>query len=76
MNTMDYLRVAPYINDCPACGSADIGEGQGTLEVKGDIVKRTCKCGFNFEYDVNKGTTRAKIKKAVEEAKANTVVLQ
>lgn len=68
MNPNDFLRVAPYINDCPKCKSDDIGEGKGTLELKGDIVTRTCKCGFDFAYDVKNGTTRTKIKKAVKEA--------
>lgn len=68
MNAMDYLRVAPFINDCPSCGNQFVGNGQGTLEVDDNIIRRTCKCGFNFEYDVNKGTTKKKIKQAIEEA--------
>ncbi|MBU7316007.1 DUF3797 domain-containing protein [Paenibacillus oleatilyticus] len=34
-----------------------MGNGKGTLEVDDNIIKRTCKCGFNFVYDVNKGTS-------------------
>ncbi|PFH81650.1 hypothetical protein COI81_28970 [Bacillus cereus] len=68
MNAMDFLRISPLINDCPNCGNQFVGNGQGTLEVDDNIIKRTCKCGFNFEYDVEDGTSKAKIKKAVGEA--------
>lgn len=68
MNAMDYLRVAPLINDCPNCGSDNVDDGQGSIGVDGNIVRRTCECGFNFVYDVNNGTTKAKIKKAIAEA--------
>jgi transcription elongation factor Elf1 len=66
MNSMDYLRVAPFINDCPNCGNQFVGNGQGTLEVDNNIVKRTCKCGFNFEYDIINGTSKKKIKQAID----------
>lgn len=68
MNVMDYLKVAPLINDCPNCGNATVGGGKGTLNVDNNIVKRTCRCGFNFEYDVNNGTSKKKIKQAIDEA--------
>lgn len=69
MNAHDYLRVAPFINDCPTCGNDIVGKDEGVLEVKDNWISRSCKCGFHFAYDVNQGTTRAKIKKAVEAAK-------
>lgn len=71
MNSMDYLRIAPFINDCPNCGSDMIDNSQGTLEVSGNLIKRTCECGFRFEYDANSGTTKAKIQKSVKEALTN-----
>lgn len=67
MNAMDYVRIAPFINDCPSCGNQMVGNGQGSIEVNDNVVKRKCKCGFNFEYDSNNGTTKAKIKKAIKE---------
>lgn len=71
MNVMDYLRVAPFINDCPSCKNNVVGNGEGTLNVDDNIVKRTCKCGFIFEYDVNNGTSKTKIKKAIDESLKN-----
>lgn len=68
MNAMYFLRIAPLINDCPNCGNQFVGNGEGTLEVNDNMVKRTCKCGFNFEYDVNNGTSKPKIKKAINES--------
>ncbi|AZU61041.1 DUF3797 domain-containing protein [Neobacillus mesonae] len=68
MNVMTYLVVAPLINDCPSCGNQYVGNGQGTLEVDDNLIKRTCKCGFNFQYDVNGGTSKNRLKKAIQEA--------
>lgn len=68
MDTMDYLRIAPFINNCPSCQSDAIGDGEGHLEVKGQVIERSCKCGFQFVYDVRNGTTKTKIKKAVSVA--------
>lgn len=68
MNVMTYLEVAPFINDCPKCRSQYIGNGQGSLEVDNNIIKRTCKCGFNFIYDVKNGTSKSKILTAISEA--------
>lgn len=68
MNSMDYLRISPLINDCPNCGNRFVGNGEGTLEVDDNIIKRTCKCGFNFRYDVNTGVSKKKIKQVINEA--------
>ncbi|MFC5775168.1 DUF3797 domain-containing protein [Ectobacillus antri] len=67
MNVMIYLKVAPLINDCPNCGNQFVGNGQGTLEVDDNIIKRTCKCDFSFEYDVNNGIEKKKVKLAIDE---------
>jgi len=68
MNAMYFLRISPLINDCPNCSNQFVGNGEGTLEVDENIVKRTCKCGFNFEYDVNNGVSKKKIKQVIVEA--------
>lgn len=68
MNAMDYLRIAPFVNDCPNCGSDLLGNGQGTYELKDNTIKRSCKCGFKFEYDSRNGTTKTKIKQAIDKA--------
>lgn len=71
MNINDYLRVAPFIHDCPKCGCGETENGQGTFEVKENIIRRSCKCGFNLEFDTNNGTTKKIIKKAIDEALTN-----
>lgn len=68
MNVVNYLRIAPFINDCPSCSNQMLGNGEGTLNVNNNIIKRTCKCGFNFEYDVKNGTSKTKVKKAIDES--------
>lgn len=65
---MYFLRIAPFINDCPNCGNQMVGNGEGALNVDDNMVKRTCKCGFNFEYDVKNGTSKTKVKKAIDES--------
>lgn len=68
MNVMLYLEVAPLINDCPKCGNQYVGNGEGTLNVDDNIIRRTCKCGFKFEYDVRNGTSKSKVMTAISEA--------
>lgn len=68
---MDFLRLSPFISDCPNCGNEFIGNGQGALNVDENMVRRTCKCGFVFEYDVNNGTSKERIKKAIDETLRN-----
>lgn len=66
MNVNCYLRIAPLINDCPNCGNGFVGGDQGTLNVDDNIIRRTCKCGFKFEYDVNNGVDIKKISKEIQ----------
>lgn len=65
---MNFLRVAPLINDCPNCKNGVVGNGEGTISVGDNFIKRTCKCGFIFEYDIRKGTSKTEIKKAINKA--------
>jgi len=68
MDVRDFLIISRLINDCPNCGSDLIGDGEGSLEVKNNIIQRTCKCGFKFEYDSSNGANRKIIKKAISDA--------
>ncbi|WP_429663599.1 DUF3797 domain-containing protein [Bacillus gobiensis] len=34
---------------CPNCGSKTVGNGEGTFEISDRYLKRTCKCGFQFD---------------------------
>lgn len=68
MNVIDFLRVSTFISDCPNCKNGMVGNGQGTINVNNNVVKRTCMCGFNFKYNVTNGTSKTKIEKAIGEA--------
>lgn len=68
MDIRDYLAVSKRINDCPNCGSSDIGEGKGSVGVLNSMIERTCKCGFKFKYDVDQGTKPKQIRQAIDEA--------
>lgn len=64
---VDFLKVSRLVNDCPNCGNQYIGNGQeSVLEVSDNIIKRFCKCGFKFKYDVNQGTSKKKLKQAID----------
>lgn len=68
MQAFDYLRVARLINNCPNCGNGFVGNGQGTICVDTNIIIRTCKCGFKFEYNAENGTSKYKIQLAINKA--------
>ncbi len=74
MNVNDYLRIAPFINDCPNCVYGSVGtyektgEYHGTLGVNENLFTRKCRCGFEITIDADKGTTNSKLKKAISEA--------
>lgn len=68
MDVLDYLKISRHINDCPNCGNQYIGNGQGTLKVDENLIERTCKCGFEFEYDVTNGVNKKKIKQEIEKS--------
>lgn len=73
MNAMDYLRIAPYINDCPACGEPNVGTDEngvqkGTYNVDDNLFTRTCHCGFAITIDSKKGTTKKILKETVDKA--------
>ncbi|WP_255233842.1 DUF3797 domain-containing protein [Bacillus altitudinis] len=62
MNALDFLKISKLINDCPNCSNHLIGNGQGTLEVANDLIKRTCKCGFGIELSTQDGVDEKEIK--------------
>lgn len=74
MNVNDYLRIAPFINDCPSCGYGNVGtddntgEYHGALGVNENLFTRKCRCGFEITIDANKSTTKSKLKKAISDA--------
>lgn len=71
MHINDYLTVSNYVNDCPNCGSAEVGEMFGTLSVNESIIERSCECGFAFNYDVDAGVRPKQIKQAIDDALSN-----
>lgn len=77
MNVQDYLRIAPFINDCPKCGYGNVGtdektgEFHGALNVDDNLFTRKCRCGFEVTIDANVGTTKTKIKKQIDLALSN-----
>lgn len=68
MDINDFLRVTKEVNNCPNCKNDRVGGEEGTLLVDQNILTRTCKCGFSFTYDVERGTQQKKVRAAIKEA--------
>ncbi|MFJ6264394.1 DUF3797 domain-containing protein [Lysinibacillus xylanilyticus] len=74
MDVRDYLRIAPFVNDCPNCGYENVGtnestgEFHGVLNVDDNLFTRKCRCGFEVTIDSNKGTTKKKIQTQIDAA--------
>lgn len=74
MDVMDYLKIAPFLNNCPNCGYGSVGtnestgEFHGALDVNENLFTRKCRCGFEVTVDSNKGTTKKKIKTQIDTA--------
>ncbi|WP_084146722.1 DUF3797 domain-containing protein [Paenibacillus wynnii] len=43
-----------YAN-CAECGNENVGNGQGTVRIEGNMFRRTCKCGWKVEVTVEEG---------------------
>lgn len=49
MNIHDSLLLMKKYAKCQNCGNELVGDGEGTLEINGNIFKRSCKCGWSIE---------------------------
>lgn len=63
MNVTHYLRVAPYLHDCPSCK-----DNKGSLEVSDNLITRECPCGFVLTMNVRNGTSKKKIESSINQA--------
>ena len=61
MDVRHYLRVAPYLHDCPSCK-----DSKGSLSVSDNLITRECPCGFNLTMNIRNGTSKKKIEKSIE----------
>ncbi|RDW17619.1 hypothetical protein CWR48_13975 [Oceanobacillus arenosus] len=72
MNAMDFLKISPFLNDCPNCGYDNVGtndktgEYHGTLDVDDNLYNRKCRCGFAVTIDANEGTSKKIIKSKID----------
>lgn len=46
---LDSLALLKKYSKCQNCGSEQIGNGEGTLEIEENTFRRTCKCGWSIE---------------------------
>lgn len=63
-----YLQIARLTNNCPSCGSDQLGKNKGCVVVKHETYIRKCECGFHLEYDTKQGVSRNKVVKAIKQA--------
>lgn len=68
MDVMDYLRITPFLNNCPHCGHGQVGtndstgEFHGALLIEDNLFTRKCKCGFKITIDSNESTSKKDVK--------------
>ncbi|KAE8559114.1 DUF3797 domain-containing protein [Paenibacillus polymyxa] len=46
MNLKRSLELIEKYGKCEQCGNENISNGEGTLNIDGDVFERTCKCGW------------------------------
>jgi hypothetical protein len=46
VNIVRSLELMEKYSTCLECGSMNVGNGEGTLNIEDDSFKRTCKCGW------------------------------
>jgi hypothetical protein len=49
MNAWKSVELLRKYSKCKNCGSEDVGNGEGSVEINEDTFKRTCKCGWSVE---------------------------
>ncbi|OME29363.1 DUF3797 domain-containing protein [Paenibacillus sp. FSL E2-0274] len=55
MKIMRALELAKEYNTCPECGNQYVGNGEGTVSIESNTFRRTCKCGWKVEIEVEEG---------------------
>lgn len=74
MNSIDLVRIAPFLKDCPNCSYGNVGtnektgEYHGALNIDDNFFTRKCRCGFEITIDANKGTSKKIIKSQIDNA--------
>lgn len=51
MNVLKSVQLMRKYNNCPACGSDKVGNGEGKLIIEDETFYRSCKCGWEVKTD-------------------------
>ena len=52
MNALKAVELLQKYNTCPDCGSEKVGDGEGLVEIRDEVFKRKCKCGWMVKITV------------------------
>lgn len=53
MNAWKSVQLMRKYNNCPKCGSENVGNGEGKLIIEDDTLYRSCKCGWEIKVNEN-----------------------
>lgn len=54
MNAIESIKLMRKYNQCPNCGNDKVGGGEGTVNIEGEVFRRTCKCGWSVTVENGK----------------------
>lgn len=52
MNITTASKLLKQYSTCPKCGSDKINNGEGSININGNMFERTCKCGWNVKVEI------------------------
>ena len=55
MNITESVKLLKQYSICINCGNDKIGNGEGTVNINGNIFERTCKCGWSIKVENKQG---------------------
>lgn len=47
MNAIESINLMRKYNQCTNCGNDKVGGGEGTVNIEGEVFRRSCKCGWS-----------------------------
>ena len=52
MNITDSVKLLKRYSTCPKCGSDKVNNGEGSVNIDGNLFERTCKCGWSVKVEI------------------------
>jgi len=52
INITDSVKLLKRYSTCPKCGSDKVNNGEGSVNIDGNLFERTCKCGWSVKVEI------------------------